>query len=75
MDGLFFKASIYGPVYFRMRRSLLNMIIERVCTRDHYFVQRRDAIWNIKVIIKTKDHRCIVDASFGDLCRCNGQIL
>ena len=38
---------IWGPSFFRrryrMRRSLFNMILEKVCARDSYFVQRRDA--------------------------------
>jgi hypothetical protein len=38
---------IWGPSFFRrryrMRRSLFNTILERVCARDAYFVQRRDA--------------------------------
>ena len=46
--GYFSETLVYGPIYFRcrfrMRRSLLNMIIDRVCTWDHYFVQKRNAI-------------------------------
>lgn len=38
---------IWGPSVFRrryrMRRSLFNTILEKVCVRDSYFVQRRDA--------------------------------
>jgi hypothetical protein len=38
---------VYGPALFRhryrMRRSLLLHIIDRVCARDSYFVQKRDA--------------------------------
>ena len=43
----FVDPPIWGPSFFRrryrMRRSLFNTILERVCARDAYFVQRRDA--------------------------------
>ena len=38
---------IWGPSFFRrryrMRRSLFNTILEKVCVRDSYFVQGQDA--------------------------------
>jgi hypothetical protein len=38
---------VWGPAFFRrrfrMRRSLFLTILERVCVRDPYFVQKRDA--------------------------------
>ena len=43
----FAEPPIWGPRFFRrryrMRRSLFNTILERVCARDAYFVQRMDA--------------------------------
>lgn len=42
----FAKVSIWGLAFFRhcncIRRSLLLNIIEKVCERDNYFVQKRD---------------------------------
>ena len=38
---------VWGPAFFQrrfhMRRSLFLTILERVCVRDPYFVQKRDA--------------------------------
>ena len=38
--------SIWGPSFFRcrycMRRSMFNMILKKMCSRDSYFVEQRD---------------------------------
>ena len=43
----FVDLPIWGPSFFRhqyrMERSLFNTILEKVCARDNYFVQGRDA--------------------------------
>jgi hypothetical protein len=47
MQDYFCDTPVYGPALFRrryrMRRSLMLHIIDRVCARDSYFVQKRDA--------------------------------
>lgn len=47
----FSESPVYGPASFRrryrMRRSLLVMIMERVCACDSYFIQKRDAVGKI----------------------------
>jgi hypothetical protein len=47
MSDYFADEPVYGPSFFRrryrMRRSLFLTILERVCARDDYFVQRIDA--------------------------------
>jgi hypothetical protein len=46
-NDYFLDTPTFGPVHFhrwyRMRRSLFLTIMERVCARDRYFVQRPDA--------------------------------
>ena len=43
----FAETPVWGPSYFRrryrMRRSLFLTILDRVCARDSYFLQKRDA--------------------------------
>ena len=43
----FAEVPVWGPTYFRrryrMRRSLILTILDRVCARDSYFLQKRDA--------------------------------
>ena len=43
----FADAPVWGPSFFRcryrMRRSLFLTILDRVCTRNSYFMQKRDA--------------------------------
>ena len=43
----FAESPVWGPAYFRkryrMRRSLFLTILDRVCARDRYFLQKRDA--------------------------------
>jgi hypothetical protein len=47
MHDYFCDTSAYGLVLFcrryQLRRSLFLTILERVCARDNYFVQKRDA--------------------------------
>jgi hypothetical protein len=47
IQDYFCDTPVFGPTLFRrryrMRRSLLLTIMDRVCARDNYFVQKRDA--------------------------------
>ena len=47
MKDYFCDNPVYGLVlfrhWFRMRRSLFETILEKVCGRDRYFVQKLDA--------------------------------
>jgi hypothetical protein len=48
MQDYFCQAPVFGLALFRrhyrMRRSLLLTIMDRVCAREIYFVQKRDAV-------------------------------
>ena len=54
----FSEILVYGLIYFcrqyRISISLFNMIIEKVCAWDHYFVQRRNAIGMLGLSLRQK---------------------
>jgi hypothetical protein len=54
----FVDPPIWGPSFFRrryrMRRSLFNSILEKVCAHDSYFVQGRDACGLIGLSFRQK---------------------
>lgn len=70
----FSESPVYGPASFRrryrMRRSLLVMIMERVCACDSYFIQKRDAVGKIGLSSAQK-----ITAALRMLADCNAMVL
>jgi hypothetical protein len=62
----FVDFSVYGAEHFkkryRMQRSLFQMIMDRVCECDHYFVQKHDAcgLWGLSSIQKCTIALCML---------------
>jgi hypothetical protein len=71
MEDYFCDAPVYGPSLFRrryrMQRSLFLSIMEWVCARDNYFVQKRDATGCLGL----SPYQKITYALLWYVCRCD----
>ena len=67
---------IWGPSFsrrrYRMRRSLFNMILEKVCACNSYFVQGRGCLWFDRLEFLAEDHGRPLHALAQCMRRCHG---